>query len=64
MKPDKYHEHEALHMSNFLVNTIDQELINNVFIQSNNDCLALAKKAAENLAQLYQLIGAVTMGEE
>lgn len=56
-KPDVYHRHEALHMSLFLGESVESQIIDNTFIQSDKDCLELATKANEILLDLYQLIG-------
>lgn len=56
-KTDDYLRHEALHMSSFLMSTIDRELMEHSYIQSDSECLTLANKAHQALFDLYQLIG-------
>lgn len=56
-KTDKFSRHEALHMSSFLMLSVDRELIEHQYIQSEPDCIALAEKAHQALFDLYQLIG-------
>ena len=56
-KPDDYSSHEALHMSSFLMDAIDNELIQHDYIASIPECRDLAEKAHQALFDLYQLIG-------
>ena len=56
-KPDLFHHHEALHMSSFLVEAVERQLVENAFVASEPECLELANKACDALADLYQLIG-------
>ncbi|MAH06383.1 MAG: hypothetical protein CL561_12575 [Alphaproteobacteria bacterium] len=56
-KPDSYHRHEALHMSAFLAECVESQIVDNLFIQSDQACLELATQANQILAELYQLIG-------
>ena len=56
-KPDEFQLHEALHMSLFLGEVVESQLIDHVFVKANPDCLELAEKANETLLKLYQLIG-------
>lgn len=57
MPQDDFTRHEALHMSLFLAESVETQLINNSFIQSDTDCVELAQKANELLLELYQKIG-------
>jgi len=54
---DEFHLHEALHMSLFLAEAVEAQLVDHPFIQQNPDCLELAEKANATLSELYQLIG-------
>lgn len=56
-KPDVYHRHEALHMSLFLAESVESQIIDNEFIQSDERCLEIAQQANELLLNLYQIIG-------
>lgn len=49
--------HEALHMSLFLGEAVEKQLVEHPFITKNPDCLTLATNANEALLDLYQLIG-------
>ncbi|MFT6558338.1 hypothetical protein [Sneathiella sp.] len=57
-KPDEFQLHEALHMSLFLGEAVESQLIAHTFVKANPDCLELAEKANDALLELYQLIGA------
>ncbi len=54
---DEFGRHEVLHMSNFLVRAINDELVEHEQVKSRPAWLALAERAAEALATLYQAIG-------
>lgn len=54
---DEFHLHEALHMSLFLAEAIESQLIDHPFVEQNPECLELAEKANAALLELYQLIG-------
>ena len=56
-KLDKFHHHEALHMSQFLAECVEKQLVNNRFIKSNKKCRMLVDTACEALNDLYQEIG-------
>lgn len=62
-KPDIFHQHEALHMSLFLAESVERQLIENAFVASDHECMALANKANEILLDLYQLIGEKNLAE-
>lgn len=49
--------HEALHMASFLTNAVDEELAGHPAILRNSEWYALARTAANALADLYQKIG-------
>lgn len=57
-KPDKFHRHEALHMSIFFAESVERELMDNLFVKSDAECAKLAEKAMMTLHDLYQTIGA------
>lgn len=60
---DDYGRHEVLHMAAYFERAIDEELCDHEQIKSNPEWLALAEKACESLAELYQAISAVHMDE-
>lgn len=53
---DAFRRHEVLHMTAYLEHAIDEELCNHDQIKNNPARLALAEKACEALADLYQEI--------
>ena len=53
--------HEALHMTSFLMRSIDGELLEHPAIQENEDWSALAEKAHQALFDLYQSIGGASL---
>lgn len=55
---DPLHTHEVLHMTSFLMRSVDVELLEHSAIQGNDEWLALAKNAHQALFDLYQSIGA------
>lgn len=54
---DKYSLHEALHMSCFLMESVDRELMEHKQIRNNTHWAELAGKAHQALFDLYQSIG-------
>lgn len=50
--------HEVLHMSCFLGDAVEAELVNHPYIQDHPELLTIAETAAKTLADLYQAIGA------
>ena len=58
---DKFLMHEVLHMTSFLMSSVDAELLEHPAIQSNDDWSALADRAHQALFDLYQSIGAATL---
>ena len=54
---DHFHQHEAMHMSLFLAEAVEAQLVEHAYIKASPKCVALANKAAEALQELYQLIG-------
>jgi hypothetical protein len=59
---DDYGRHEVLHMSNFLCNSVGNELMEHAQIQNNPAWQALAETAHQALFDLYQAIGEVHLG--
>ncbi len=57
-QPDAFSRHEALHMSLFLAEAVEQQLALHPFVLSNPDCKVLADRAVEVLNELYQAVGA------
>lgn len=58
---DPFLTHEALHMSSFLMRSVDDELLEHPAIQENEDWSALAQKAHQALFDLYQSIGGASL---
>ncbi|WP_282610895.1 hypothetical protein [Pelagibius sp. Alg239-R121] len=57
-KKNNFLTHEVLHMSSFLMLSVDRELLEHPAIQENENWSALAGKAHQALFDLYQAIGA------
>jgi len=55
--PGSYSCHEALHMAAFIMNTIDQELVDHPAIAANEEWHVMARTAADKISELYQAIG-------
>jgi hypothetical protein len=55
---DAFHKHEALHTASLCANLIEEELCSHPYIKEHRDLLSLAEDACNNLAKLYQQIGA------
>lgn len=53
-----YGTHEVLHMTSFLMNSVEGELLEHQEIQKNEDWTAKAQAAFDVLYELYQSIGA------
>ncbi len=62
--PGSFGCHEALHMTSFLMQAVDTELVEHNAIASNEDWLALATAAFDKLFQLYMAIGDAHLGDE
>jgi hypothetical protein len=54
--------HEALHMAAYLTGAVDEELCEHPAIKANPVWAALARKAVEAMADLYQAIGKEHLG--
>jgi len=54
---DEYGRHEALHMSLFLCEAVDSQLLQHGQIKNTTEWLTLAAKAHQALFDLYQAIG-------
>lgn len=61
--PGTFGCHEALHMTSVLVNTVSEHLVEHPAIMLNPSWHALAEKAADALAELYQAIGQEHMND-
>lgn len=61
--PGSYGCHEAMHMASRLGQFVDRELCEHPAIMNNPKWLALARKGADSLYELYQEIGCVHMEE-
>ena len=61
---DPFLVHEVLHMSSFLMQSVDHELMEHPAIQGNEEWSALAAKAHQALFDLYQTIGASTIKDD
>jgi hypothetical protein len=57
MKLDKYHAHEALHVSRVLQNLVSTEMENHPFVMANPDIHAQVGRIQTQLGDLYQAIG-------
>jgi hypothetical protein len=55
---DEFAIHEVLHMSNFLAECVDRELVEHDAVKSNPEWRRKAEIACDALAELYQMIGA------
>lgn len=56
--PGSFGCHEALHMASYLASAVDEQLHDHPAIAANPKWSALAQRAVEALAELYQVIGA------
>lgn len=63
-KGDAFAKHEALHMAWFLMQSVDNELLEHSVIKGHADWAELAAVAHKALFDLYQSIGARTVGVE
>lgn len=52
-----YGRHEILHMTSFLMNAVQEELLENEAIDTKTEWIVLATQARDALAALYQSIG-------
>ncbi|SIS36843.1 hypothetical protein [Insolitispirillum peregrinum] len=59
----EFHDHEALHMTSFLFQSIDRELMGHPSIYQNFDRFKLANEAFSKLFELYNLIAEEHMKE-
>lgn len=55
---DDYGRHEVLHMSLFLAQCVEEQLLDHAQIKANPHWHALAERANDALLTLYQAIGA------
>lgn len=55
---DAYGRHEVLHMSLFLAQAVEEQLLDHAQIQANPRWRELAERANDALLTLYQAIGA------
>lgn len=55
---DAYGRHEVLHMSLFLAQCIEEQLMDHEQVKGNSRWLVLAERANDALLTLYQAIGA------
>ena len=60
---DEFGRHEVLHMAHFFTYTVEEELCDHEQIKNNPEWLALAERACEALADLYQAIGSSRYAE-
>ena len=51
---DELHKHEVRHMSLFLAEAVENQLINHSYLKSKKDLLDKAKEANELLLDIYQ----------
>ena len=64
MTTTDYKTHEALHMTSFLMQSVDRELLDHDAIKDNPEWEALAKTAHQALFDLYQAIGREHLSDE
>lgn len=64
MAKSDYKTHEVLHMSSFLMSSVDRELLEHDAIKNNREWQLLAEAAHKALFDLYQAIGSVHLAEE
>jgi len=55
---DAFGRHEVLHMSLFLAQCIEEQLLDHAQVKANPDWYGLAEVANDALLRLYQAIGA------
>jgi hypothetical protein len=55
---DAFGRHEVLHMSLFLAQCVEEQLMDHEQVRSNPDWMRLAEPANDALFRLYQAIGA------
>jgi hypothetical protein len=60
---DAFGRHEVLHMSLFLAQCVEEQLMDHEQIRSNPDWMRLAETANDVLFRLYQAIGAADAPE-
>jgi hypothetical protein len=60
---DAFGRHEVLHMSLFLAQCVEEQLMDHEQIRSNPDWMRLAETANDALFRLYQAIGAADAPE-
>lgn len=58
---DAFGLHEVLHMSNFLMDAVDEQLLQHAQIENNPEWKALAEQAHDALYNLYQAIGSASL---
>lgn len=58
-EPDSYTRHEALHMALFLAESVETQLVQNEWVETDPKAQKMADKAAELLHDLYQYIGSL-----
>ena len=63
-KLDKFHHHEALHTASIFMDMVARDLCEHRAVEGDTKRLKLAEKAHQALFDLYQLIGAETLGDE
>lgn len=56
-EPGSFGCHEALHMTSFLIDSVDEELVEHPSIKANEEWTRLATVALDALNDLYQAIG-------
>lgn len=58
-EPDSYACHEALHMSLFLAEAVETQLVQHMWVETDPRAQKMAEKASEILNDLYQYIGSI-----
>jgi hypothetical protein len=60
---DAFGRHEVLHMSLFLAQCVEEQLMDHEQVQSNPDWMRLAEAANDALFRLYQAVGAAEVSD-
>lgn len=58
-KLDQFHAHEALHTTSVVQDIFDRHVAEHPYIQSNDELKKFAEKIAEDIAELYQMLGGI-----
>ena len=62
--PDKYSQHEVLHLSNFLMTAWDSHILSREEVRTDKDLLQHAERAMDALYDFYVVAGNKWIGED